>query len=226
MAILRKARDDHFYIVKGYPFENLDGEQDVFFATLQVGPRGDSIFRMLEAKDGFQIQKPLYYCLAVEGDIFFGGRAGRPPSPMKIPAQIRNEAEGLYEDEQFDMFRRLVSRSDIRCLCDVIRQCANARLRLVPELVYGLSLARIALLMRQYQHDEQTRKRQAASLASEIGAPNPEKVDRLLRDFMRLIPESLCRAVDVRTFIRQYLPDIREEVLVQIVQRWQSSRWR
>jgi hypothetical protein len=109
MAILRKARDDHFYIIKGYSFENSDGEQDVFFATLQVGPRGDSIFRMLEAKDGFRIQKPLYYCLAVEGDIFFGGRASRPPSPLTIPAQIRNEAEGVYEDEQFEVFRRLVS---------------------------------------------------------------------------------------------------------------------
>src|ERR1700730_8489937 len=146
MAILRKARDDHFYTVKGYPFENLDGEQDVFFATLQVGPRGDSVFRMLEAKDGFQIQKPLYYCLAVEGEIFFAGRSGRPPSPLEIPAQVRNEAEGIYEDEQFDMFRRLVSRSDIRCLCDVIQRCANERLRLAPELVYGVSLARIALL--------------------------------------------------------------------------------
>jgi hypothetical protein len=125
MAILRRARDDHFYIVKGYPFENSAGEQDVFFATLQVGPRGDSIFRMLEARDGFQIQKPLYYCLAVEGDIFFGGRAGRPPSPLTIPAQIRNEAEGIYEDEQFDMLRRLVSRSDIRCLCDVIQRCTD-----------------------------------------------------------------------------------------------------
>jgi hypothetical protein len=179
MAILRKARDDHFYIVKGYPFENEDGEQDVFFATLQVGPRGDSIFRMLEAKDGFQIQKPVYYCMAVEGDIFLGGRAGRPPSPLTIPMQIRNEAEGIYEDEQFAQFRRMVSRSDIRCLCDVIQWCANARIPLAPELVYWVSLARIALLVRQYQYDEQTRKRQAARLASKIGVTNPEMVQIL-----------------------------------------------
>lgn len=98
MAILRIAADSHFYIVKGYPFENDAGEEDVFFTTMQVGPRADSLFRTIEAKDGFQIEKPLYYCLCVEGEIFFDGKAYRPPSPLKIPAKIRFEGEGLYED--------------------------------------------------------------------------------------------------------------------------------
>src|SRR5260370_35055930 len=98
MATRRRANDDQFYIVKGYPFENDDGEQDAFFRTLQVGPRADSLFRTLEAKDGFQIEKPLFYCLCVEAEIFFDGKADRPPSPLKFHALIRHEAEVFFTD--------------------------------------------------------------------------------------------------------------------------------
>lgn len=69
MAILRKATDGHMFIVNGYPFEDEDGEKDSFYRTMQVGPRADPIFCALQARDGYKIEKPLYYCLRIEGDI-------------------------------------------------------------------------------------------------------------------------------------------------------------
>src|ERR1700761_2284024 len=114
MATLRRANDDHFYIVKGYPFENDAGEQDAFFRTLQVGPRADALFRTLRAKDGFHIEKPFFYCLCVEGEVFFDGKADRPPSPFRIPSKIRYEAEGLYEDSGFTALRDFVARKQMR----------------------------------------------------------------------------------------------------------------
>ncbi|MBV8280674.1 MAG: hypothetical protein JO347_01260 [Candidatus Eremiobacteraeota bacterium] len=203
MATLRRANDDHFYIIKGYPFENNDGKEDVFFRTLQVGPRADSLFRTLRAKDGLRIEKPLYYCLCVEGEIFFDGKADRPLSPLKIPAEIRYQAEGLYEDSGFTALRNFVVRKEMRSICDVIQEFAKDQFPVRPQYILLMSLARIAWLVRQCLRDEEIIRQRSETLASEMSSSASDVIAASLRNVVSLIPESLSREADVRTFLRQ-----------------------
>src|SRR5260370_14988279 len=186
MATRRRANDDQFYIVKGYPFENDDGEQDAFFRTLQVGRRADSLFRTLEAKDGFQIEKPLFYCLCVEAEIFFDGKADRPPSPLKIPALIRYEAEGIFEDSDFAVLRDYVSLKQMRSICDVLQQFAKKQYPIKPLCVQWMSLARIAFLVHQRQHEEENFRQRSKSLAAQIDPSISESVNAFCLPPLRL----------------------------------------
>lgn len=225
MATLRQANDDHFYIIKGYPFENDDGEEQVFFRTLQVGPRADSLFRTLNAKDGYQIEKPLYYCLCVEGEIFFDGKADRSPSPLKIPAEIRYQAEGLYEDSGFTALRNFVSKKQMRSICDVIQAFAKTQSAITPQYILLMSLGRIAFLVHQHQRQEEILRRSSKDLASEIHPSASEPIAERLRRVVSLIPDALSRPADVRKFLRQRFRELPEDLVAGIVELWQSSRW-
>jgi hypothetical protein len=121
MAIFKIANDGHFFVVRGYPFVNEDGEEEPFFANFQVSPRAETIFRILRMRDDSRIDKALFYCLVVEGDLSCG-MSRKPPSALSIPRLIRDRAEGIYESDEIQELRPFFSNTKIRSLCNVIIQ--------------------------------------------------------------------------------------------------------
>ena len=147
MAIFKIANDGHFFVVRGYPFVNEDGEAESFFANYQVSPRAETIFQILRMRDDSTIDKALFYCLVVEGDLICG-TPRKCPSALSIPRLIRDRAEGIYESDEFLKIRQFFANPKIRSLCDIVVQL-NDKLGIdIQKWIELASYVRIAQLVR------------------------------------------------------------------------------
>src|SRR6266849_1305073 len=93
-------------------------------SNYRVSPRAETVFQILRMRDDSTIDKALFYCLVVEGELICG-TPRKSPSALSIPRRIRDRAEGIYESDEFQTIRHFFANPKIRSLryrCTTKRQ--------------------------------------------------------------------------------------------------------
>jgi hypothetical protein len=221
MAIFKIAKDGHFFVVRGYPIGT--GEEESFFANYRVSPRAETIFQILRTRDDSKIDKPLFYCLVVEGDLICG-TPKKSPSALTIPKLIRYRAEGIYESEGFQNISHIFADPKIRSLCDIV-VLINDKLGLnIQEWIELASQVRIAQLVRQHMFDARRNREWARGVATSEGI-DATKGEWFLAMTAQMIPASIDRVCDVRTYLRQKFPNLNEPLMDFLVENWRARRF-
>lgn len=209
MAIFKIAKDGHFFVVRGYPFVNENGEDESFFANYRVSPRAETVFEILRMRDHSTIDKPLFYCLVVEGDLICG-TPKKSPSALSIPRLIRDSAEGMYESDEFQKIRHIFADPKIRSLCDIV-VLINDKL--------GLDIQKWIELASQV---EVRRNREWARGVATSEGIDATKGEWFLAMTAQIIPDSINRACDVRTYLRQKFPNLNDSLMNFLVENWRA----
>jgi hypothetical protein len=75
MAVLGKAKDGHWFVRMGFPFD--DSEHQVI-ATYQISPRGEQILAHGSYQNGDSLGRTMFYALYLDGGLL---RSGGPEHP-------------------------------------------------------------------------------------------------------------------------------------------------
>jgi hypothetical protein len=195
------------------------GEEESFFANYRVSPRAETIFQILRMRDDSKIDKPLFYCLVVEGDLLCG-TPKKSPSALNIPKLIRYRAEGIYESEEFQNIRH----PKIRSLCDIV-VLINDKFGLdIQKWIELASQVRIAQLVRQHMFEVMRNREWRRRVAKSEGI-DATKGEWFLAMTARIIPDSINRACDVRPYLRQKFPNLNDSLMNFLVANWRARRF-
>jgi hypothetical protein len=102
MTKLRNAQDFHPYLVQGYEILDESGAE-TRFSTYQLHPRAETLFREAgKLKDGTTIDKPEFYALFLDGNIYTEAMPDGIPI-VSVPSSICSLAQTLFSSNFFEM---------------------------------------------------------------------------------------------------------------------------
>jgi hypothetical protein len=213
MAILRVARDSHYYVVKGYPISGRDGNPDFRFTTYQADASADIVFDVLRIKDGDLIEPSIFYGLLSEGSLFNDHTTRLALGILFVPKAIRTRAEALIESQEYHGLWREVRRNcrqQLKSVLCFIEERSLCRRKELPTVAGMMTVAwhHRVHVKGDYAQDSSPRCERLAKSTYRVHVPGEyAQGDTTARTCVR-IPPALIKAREITAFLNLNYPTL------------------